>query len=231
MATDNEVRQAAEETGWRMPAPGSRLQPIPIAHRPRPRSTLVASIFVVSAKMIKVVAPKHEGFLSDLRRQIPEDYRFFDRDEGAWKIREPHLATARDLTYAWYGYVHFGDDLNQMASEHLNRADERARLAEERARKAEAEAKRLADLLSKRPAAVPPASHSVIHCLSLVRARWKDDAALGVLPDASEAVVKAAYRALVMLRHPDRNRSSTASIEFTTIHRAYNEVKKRRGWA
>jgi hypothetical protein len=45
--------------------------------------------------------------------------------------------------------------------------------------------------------------------------------ALGVLPDASPAVIRAVYRARAMELHPDRNKGADATRQFQELQRAY----------
>ena len=44
---------------------------------------------------------------------------------------------------------------------------------------------------------------------------------LGVQPDAPASVIKAAYRALAMDFHPDRNHSGNATAQFQKLQEAY----------
>src|SRR5205823_15056210 len=46
--------------------------------------------------------------------------------------------------------------------------------------------------------------------------------ALGILPDASQAVIKAVYRARAMELHPDRNTSADATRRFQALQAAYD---------
>jgi DnaJ domain len=45
--------------------------------------------------------------------------------------------------------------------------------------------------------------------------------ALGVLPDATLAVIKAVYRVRAMELHPDRNKAANATRQFQVLQRAY----------
>lgn len=55
---------------------------------------------------------------------------------------------------------------------------------------------------------------------------------LGVRPDASDQEVRAAYRRLVQLHHPDHNGGSPeATRRFETIHEAYAQITEARHWA
>ena len=53
---------------------------------------------------------------------------------------------------------------------------------------------------------------------------------LGVGPSASDEQVRAAYRRLVQLHHPDHNQGSAESARrFEAVQEAYAEVRRRRG--
>ncbi len=52
---------------------------------------------------------------------------------------------------------------------------------------------------------------------------------LGVRSDANLTDVKAAYRRLAMVYHPDRNRSPEADAKFTTINEAYSVIMNSKG--
>jgi len=51
---------------------------------------------------------------------------------------------------------------------------------------------------------------------------------LGLLPSASDAQLKAAWRRLVWLWHPDRNRSSEAAVRIQLINKAYQKIRQCR---
>ena len=54
-------------------------------------------------------------------------------------------------------------------------------------------------------------------------------ATLGITPAASDREIRAAYRRLVQLRHPDHNRGSAESARrFEEVQAAYTEVIRRR---
>lgn len=50
---------------------------------------------------------------------------------------------------------------------------------------------------------------------------------LGVLPDAPQEVVAAAYRTLARVRHPDQGGSNEAMSD---LNQAYARIRKERGW-
>jgi molecular chaperone DnaJ len=54
---------------------------------------------------------------------------------------------------------------------------------------------------------------------------------LGLLPSASDAQLKAAWRRLVSLWHPDRNRSSEAAARIQLINKAYQKIRQCRAGA
>ena len=54
---------------------------------------------------------------------------------------------------------------------------------------------------------------------------------LGVSPSATEAEIRAAYRRLVQLHHPDHNAGSAdAARRFELVQEAYAEVRRRRAY-
>lgn len=56
-------------------------------------------------------------------------------------------------------------------------------------------------------------------------------ATLYVLPSAPEHVIRAAYKALAIALHPDRNRAADATEQMQRVNAAFDAVKRAKGWS
>lgn len=57
-----------------------------------------------------------------------------------------------------------------------------------------------------------------------------DHQTLYLTPEAPEQVVKAAYKALAILLHPDRSSDPNATRQMQNVNAAYDRIKKAKGW-
>lgn len=80
------------------------------------------------------------------------------------------------------------------------------------------------------PSSSSARSHSVEECLRRVRALFREEATLYLLPHAPEPVVRAAFRALARTTHPDVA-GAQATAAMVELNRAYDAVLRRVGAA
>lgn len=57
-----------------------------------------------------------------------------------------------------------------------------------------------------------------------------DHATLYLTHDAPESIVKAAYKALAIMYHPDRSNDPGATRKMQDVNAAYDRIKKMKGW-
>lgn len=150
---------------------------------------------------IRVISPYNREFVDSLKAEIPRWARDFDMDSRTWLVDREYEDTLVSVVRRYYSF-------DRLVT--ITEADNRANRAAARER-------------ASRPA---PAAHSTQQCLDHVRRIYREEAEVGVFPPAaSEAIVRACYRARALQLHPDLAGSASHDA-MVALNRAYETLLK-----
>lgn len=82
----------------------------------------------------------------------------------------------------------------------------------------------MTQLYMAEPAGSAATGHTTDECLRRVRVLYREESVLFLLPGAPLAVTQAAFRALALIRHPDRGGSHAEMVE---LNGAYEILRRR----
>jgi hypothetical protein len=152
---------------------------------------------------LRVVTPYVREFVDDLKLRIPYHARGFDPEAKHWLIDGNYEEELVDVMSEYFDVMTVVSEAEAIRRERAARA------------KATAEA---------RPE--PPPPHPVGECDRRVRALYREEATLYLLPGAPFPVIQAAYRALARMLHPD-----LAGVEkhddMVRLNRAFEALERR----
>ena len=154
---------------------------------------------------VRVITPYVPDFVTDLKAEVPYYAKDFDRDSRHWLVDGEYEETVIEVAGRYF--------------ETAIVIPEAEALRRERAARAAAP-----------PPPSAPAPHDTNECARRVRAMWCEEAELYVLPGAPLSVIKAAFRAVAKLCHPDLIGPS-GHARMVAVNRAYEALRKRIGGA
>jgi len=162
----------------------------------------------------KIWTPSYsESFRAGLIESIPKSFRQWDRDEKCWRVEGSWLGNAQLLIDKCYP----GHQVEYSS----RAAQETEKIALEQSQKDERQAsKRRNRKRSRRTTAYMDDE-------PFCKTGQSPYDILGVLPNAPDDVIKAAYKALMKTHHPDKGGSEGKVKELSA---AYEDISKERKW-
>jgi len=200
----------------------------------------------------KIWSPWNEGYIKELKRQIPKHARSWDEDERCWRVDTYWFGNAQRLLPE-----HFPDldrvytnrairMCEQLAQEDEREADEKTKINEEpepprqqkkpkKTRKSNGAGKRRSDKADTRSGRFVDEEEEAPK--QKKKKSEPDDKherhntspykVLGVSPDAPNEVIKAAHKALAKMHHTDLGGDEA---KMKAINEAFETIKEQRGW-
>jgi hypothetical protein len=186
----------------------------------------------------RFMTPYRSEFRDAIASEIPHKDRAFDWKYKVWIISQERFEDAMDIAGRFYSMtqlfaVGVGQKRDQRMIDRLVNLQTDLRQSEQRISQLRDKITDLeSEMLVLRRIRKPRISdHSVKDCLAAVKKTYPKEALFSVFPDAPNAVLRAAYRALSLATHPDRNKSraKAAEEEQKQLNVAYADLEKARG--
>lgn len=205
----------------------------------------------------KIWTPWNEGFIKELKRQIPKHARGWDDNERCWRIDTYWFGNAQRLLPEWFPEIDrsYTNRAIRMC-EQLSREDEQEAEAKSRIEDEPEPPRRQKKQRKSKKSNDNGSGHRRTEKTETRSGRFVDDEAkedepqkrkkkksepddehsgrhtspykvLGVSPEAPDEVIKAAHKALAKMHHTDLGGNEA---KMKAINEAFETIKEQRGW-
>lgn len=167
---------------------------------------------------VELETPYVQMFVDDIRT-IPYTSRNWVPERRVWVVWDPYVAMAVQFVNTYYPNA----EVIGSPTESTRDRYERERKDNERRERERSENRRRSswDYQDNRYGSGNTSQTS---------SGGSDHQTLYLTPEAPESVVKAAYKALAILLHPDRSSDPNATRQMQNVNAAYDRIKKAKGW-
>jgi hypothetical protein len=163
------------------------------------------AVLLIEGSQARLVCPYNSDFLSEMKERTTYYARRYEAESRSWIFDLDQVDDVEDVASSYF-------TVRRVVSD--QEAGRRVADAVRRAREVWARETR------------PSGSHDSQECLRKVRGIWREEAELYLLPGAPFDVVRAAYRAVSKLFHPDMV-GSDGHARMVAINNAYSALEKR----